>query len=565
MPADPVTTSAAGIDVALRTAIAELAAHASEIEVTSSQVVLTPPRQAGHGDLATNVAMTLAKRAGRPPRAIADAIADRLPEALGDLVAGVQVAGPGFLNLTLGDAYLRDALAVIAGAGTGWGGGTVASAERINVEFVSANPTGPMHIGHARNAAYGDALARLLAFHGHEVEREYYVNDFGSQVANLGASISARARGVEVPEGGYLGEYVHELAQQIPGAADASIAELSAQGVEAMLGRARETLDRFGVQFDRYFSERTLHQGEPSPFEVALARLRDSGDLELEDGAWWLRTERRGDDKDRVVVRATGEPTYFASDLAYLLDKIGRGYDRLVFVLGADHHGYIGRMRAAVEAFGGQPDAVELLTMQLVHLVAGGEQVKMSKRAGQFVTLDDLIDEIGVDAARWYLLQRSHDTAVELDVELARRESSENPVYYVQYAHARCCSVLTKVGAEASALVGGLAGDGAAALRELPVAVEPAEKALVLKLGELPDVVAQASDRRAPHRIATYALELAQGFTAFYRDCRVAGAQGDGVESWRAALTAATRDTLATSLGLLGVAAPQSMERRDEA
>ncbi len=289
-----------------------------------------------------------------------------------------------------------------------------------------------------------------------------------------------------------------------------------------MLGRARESLDRFGVSFDRYFSERTLHQGEPSPLDVALARLREGGDLEEEDGAWWLRTERRGDDKDRVVIRATGEPTYFASDLAYLLDKVARGYDRLVFVLGADHHGYIGRMRAAVEAFGGNPDTVELLTMQLVHLVEGGEQVKMSKRAGQFVTLDDLVDMVGVDAARWYLLQRSHDTAVELDVELARKESSENPVYYVQYAHARCCSVLDRVAPDAAAFATGLsAGDHAGALTSLPVfATEPAEKALVLKLGELPEAVAQASDRRAPHRIATYALELAQTFTAFYRTAR---------------------------------------------
>jgi arginyl-tRNA synthetase len=568
MPADPLTTPAPGIDAALRSAIAELAASASGLGVTPEEVVLSAPRQAGHGDLATNVAMMFAKRAGKPPRELAQAIADGLPEALGDRIAAVEVAGPGFLNLTLGDGYLRDALATIAAPGRGWGGGT-ATTERINVEFVSANPTGPMHIGHARNAAYGDALARLLAFHGHEVEREFYVNDFGSQVKNLALSIQARARGEEVPEGGYQGEYVKELAESIADAATTDLEHLTAEGVEAMLGRTKATLDEFGVHFDRFFSERSLHEGEPSALDEALEVLKANGELELEDGAWWLRTERRGDDKDRVVIRATGEPTYYASDLAYMRDKQERGYDRQMLVLGADHHGYIGRMRAAFESFGGDPDRLELLIMQLVTLVEGGEQVKMSKRAGQFVTVEDLVSEIGVDAARWFLLQRSHDTAVELDLDLARKESSENPVYYVQYAHARCCSVLERVGEASQALVAGL-GDGEPAeavleaLRQSAAPVEPAEKVLVLKLGELPEVVAHASDRRAPHRIATYALELAQVFTAFYRDCKIAGAEGDGVEAWRSALTAVTRDTLATCLGLLGVSAPQRMERRED-
>jgi arginyl-tRNA synthetase len=562
-PADPATTPAPGIDSALRSAIAELAASASGVEVTPEQVVLSAPRQAGHGDLATNVAMALAKRAGKPPRDLAQAIADGLPEALGARIAAVEVAGPGFLNLTLGDGYLREALGVIAGAGSAWGGGT-ALAERINVEFVSANPTGPMHIGHARNAAYGDALSRVLAFHGHAVEREFYVNDYGSQVKNLALSIQARAQGEDVPEGGYQGDYVIDLAASISDAATADLDHLTAEGVAAMLGRTQATLEAFGVHFDRFFSERSLHEGSPSPLDRALEVLKGNGELELEDDAWWLRTERRGDDKDRVVIRATGDPTYYASDLAYMRDKQERGYDRQMLVLGADHHGYIGRMRAAFEAFGGDPDRLELLIMQLVTLVEGGEQVKMSKRAGQFVTVDDLVGEIGVDAARWFLLQRSHDTAVELDLDLARKESSENPVYYVQYAHARCCSVLDRVGAEAQALVAGLSDDAAESLLALPVTVEPAEKSLVLKLGELPEVVAQASERRAPHRIATYALELAQAFTAFYRDCKVAGAEGEGVEAWRAALTAVTRTALATSLGLLGVSAPERMERRED-
>jgi arginyl-tRNA synthetase len=562
--ADPATTSVPGIDAALRLAIATLAVRASGVELSAEQVVLTAPRQAGHGDLATNVALMLAKRAGMPPRDLAQAIADGLPELLGDRIAAVEVAGPGFLNLSLGDGYLREALGVIAGAGGAWGGGT-ATTERINVEFVSANPTGPMHIGHARNAAYGDALARVLAFHGHDVEREFYVNDYGSQVKNLALSIQARARGEQVPEGGYQGEYVTTLAASIDGAATASVDELVASGVDAMLNRTKGTLAEFGVQFDRYFSERSLHEGTPSALDGALDALKAAGELELEDGAWWLRTERRGDDKDRVVIRATGEPTYYASDLAYMRDKQERGYDRQMLVLGADHHGYIGRMRAAFEAFGGDPDRLELLIMQLVTLVEGGEQVKMSKRAGQFVTVEDLVGEIGVDASRWFLLQRSHDTAVELDLDLARKESSENPVFYVQYAHARCCSLLERVGADAQALVAGMSVGASDALLALPVAVQPAEKSLVLKLGELPEVVAHASDRRAPHRIATYALELAQTFTAFYRDCKVAGAEGDGVEAWRAALTAATRTALGTCLGMLGVTAPERMERREEA
>ena len=568
MPADPATDAALSIDARLRIAIAQRAAAASGLEVTPDRVQLSLPKQAGHGDQATNIAMVLAKQAGKNPRELATAIVDGLADDLGDRLAKVEVAGPGFINLTFGDPLLREALAAITGAGRNWGGGTAAAVERINVEFVSANPTGPLHIGHARNAAYGDATARLLAFHGHEVEREYYVNDYGSQVKNLGASIAARARGEEVPEGGYQGDYVQELADSIPGAADKSVGELSALGVAEMLERARVTLDRFGVHFDRFFSERSLHEpsdasGGASALDRALAIVKGNGELVERDGAWWLQTEKRGDDKDRVVIRGDGAPTYYASDLAYMRDKHDRGYDRQLLVLGADHHGYIGRMRAAFEAFGGDPDRLELLIMQLVNLVADGEPVKMSKRAGQFVTVDDLVGYVGVDAARWYLLQRSHDTAVELDIELARKESSENPVYYVQYAHARCCSVLEKVSPDARALAEGLETDSAELLT-LHASVEDAERALVLRLGELPAEVAVAADRRAPHRIATYALELAQTFTAFYRDCKIAGAEGDGVEQWRAALTVATRDALATALELLGVSAPERMERRDE-
>lgn len=567
MPTDPATDAALSIDARLRTAIAQRAAAASGLEVAPETVQLSLPKQAGHGDQATNIAMVLAKRAGKNPRELATAIVDGLAEDLGDRLAKVEVAGPGFINLTFGDPLLRESLATITRAGRGWGGGTATDVEKINVEFVSANPTGPLHIGHARNAAYGDATSRLLTFHGHDVEREYYVNDFGSQVKNLGVSIAARARGEEVPEDGYKGDYVQEIADSIPGAAEKSVEELAALGVATMLERARITLDLFGVHFDRFFSERSLHEPEggadASALDRALDLLKGNGELVLRDGAWWLETEKRGDDKDRVVIRGDGAPTYYASDLAYMRDKHDRGYDRQLLVLGADHHGYIGRMRAAFESFGGDPERLELLIMQLVNLVANGEPVKMSKRAGQFVTVDDLLELIGRDAARWYLLQRSHDTPVEIDVELARKESSENPVFYVQYAHARCCSVLEKVGVDARALADGLETDSAELLT-LHAPVEDAERALILKLGELPTEVAVAADRRAPHRIATYALELAQTFTAFYRDCKIAGADGDGVEQWRAALTVATRNALATALDLLGVSAPQRMDRRDD-
>ncbi|MDO9354182.1 MAG: arginine--tRNA ligase [Solirubrobacteraceae bacterium] len=564
MPTELPTTEAQGWDATLRTAIATHAKAATGVPFGPGDVVLSAPKQAGHGDLATNAAMMLAKRAGKAPREVAQAIVDGITEELGDRLSGAEIAGPGFINLTLSGTFLREALGIVGAAGRSWGGGGARQTERINVEFVSANPTGPMHVGHARNAAYGDALSRILEFHGHVVDREFYVNDFGSQVKNLGASILARATGAEVPEGGYQGAYVQEIADGIPGAADQSVEALSDLGVEAMLARTQGTLAGFGVRFDRFFSERSLHAGEPSALDSALEILRSNGELELEDEAWWLRTEKRGDDKDRVVVRSDGAPTYYASDLAYMRDKLDRGYDRQMLVLGADHHGYIGRMRAAFEAFGGDPDRLELLIMQLVKLVEGGVEVKMSKRSGQFVTVEDLVDEIGVDASRWFLLQRSHDTAVELDLELARKASSENPVYYVQYAHARACSVLEKVSAQALSVATALSGGDAGAVTGLAVTVEDAERALTLKLGELPEVVAQSAARRAPHRIATYALELAQVFTAFYRDCQIAGAEGDGVEAWRAALTAATRDALATTLGLLGVTAPERMERRDE-
>jgi len=520
-----------------------------------SRPTLERPRQAEHGDYATNAAMLLAPVMGAKPREIADRLAKELADGLGDRLARVEVAGPGFLNLFLADAWYADALKHVLEAGDRFGAGGAESFKSINLEFVSANPTGPLHVGHARNAAYGDALARLLSFVGHDVTREYYINDFGSQVRNLGLSVQARACGEEIPEDGYQGEYVSTLALEIKDAADRPVEEVADEAVAMMLERAKDSLHAFGVEFDVWFSERSLHEergGEPSAVRHAFDVLRERGHLYEQDGATWLRTTEFGDDKDRVVQRSNGDYTYFASDIAYAQNKRERGFDHMIYILGADHHGYVARMKAAYQALGGDPDTLDLLIMQFVHLVRGGEKVQMSKRAGEYVTLDDLMEEIGVDAARWFLLNRSHDTTIEVDLELAKSESSENPVYYVQYAHARIAQVLAKAGEERVE----------EALRE-PAAegleLHPSERALVMKLLAWPEEVTEAAERRAVHRVAAYALELAQVFTAFYRDCRIVGADTPELGSFRLALAVATKRTIARALDLLGVSAPESM------
>ncbi|MDQ3632811.1 MAG: arginine--tRNA ligase [Actinomycetota bacterium] len=502
---------------------------------------LERPRQADHGDYATNAAMLLTKALGRPPRDIAADLSAALSAELGPHLERTDVAGPGFLNLVLSDGWHAEALAGVLAAGEAWGGSTPERPRKVNVEFVSANPTGPVHVGGARNAAYGDALARALALAGHDVHREFYVNDFGSQVAMLGRSVQARAHGEQVPEGGYRGDYVVRLAEQIAGAAEMELEELSQRAVALMVDAARASLERFGVSFDTWFSEKGLHDAEKvqHAFDVLSRQERTY----RSDGALWLRTTEFGDDKDRVIERASGEHTYFASDIAYHLDKRERGFDLLLDVWGADHHGYVRRMHAAFEALGGAHDGLELLIMQLVSLSEGGEQVRMSKRAGEFVTLDDLVEDIGVDAARWYLLQRSHDTTIDLDLDLAKQQSSENPVYYVQYAHARMAAILRDAAADA---------DPGAPAEPL----HPSERALVRALLAWPGEAAEAAARRAPHRIATYVLDLAQTSAAFYRDCKV---RGEPSEAFRVAVCLATQRTLASALGTLGVSAPDEM------
>jgi arginyl-tRNA synthetase len=516
-------------------------------------ITLERPPRADFGDYSTNAALLLAPRLGAPPREIAEQLGARLAVDLGADLQRFEIAGPGFVNLFVADVWLRRALGAILADGDAYGAGG-GSHERVMVEFVSANPTGPMHVGHARNAAYGDALARLLELGGACVEREFYVNDAGSQVRTFGESIQALARGRQVPDGGYQGDYVADLAARIPGAASGDAGEVGAEAVTLMIAEIQQSLEAFGVDgFDHWKYESALHDGAPSLVDRTLARLHELGHTYTSDGALWLRSTTFGDDKDRVLIRSNGEFTYFASDIAYHEDKRERGFEWMIDVWGADHHGYVLRMKAAYGALGGDPEDLELVIMQLVHLVRSGERAQMSKRAGEFVTLDELVGEIGVDAARWYLLARSHDTTVDLDLDLARSQSAENPVYYVQYAHARIASMLAKAGEQRVRAAGEDAHGGAAE------ALHPSERALVEQLLDFPFELDSAAARRAPHRIAAYALELAQGFTAFYRDCRVVGAEPAAVESQRIALCVASRRTIARCLGLLGVSAPEQM------
>lgn len=518
---------------------------------------LERPRRAGQGDYATNAAMLLAPVLSSPPRDIAAQLGGELSDALGNALVSYQVAGPGFLNLALSDDWHRSALRRVLDAGEAFGAGGATHPERIILEFVSANPTAELVAASGRHAAFGDALARILRHHGHTVATEYYFNDAGSQIHRLGESVRARALGQAPPEDGYQGDYVVGLAAETDGAADKSVDVdvVAARAVEILLARIKATLVRYGVQFDVFFSERTLHQGSPSAVDRAIASLREAGHIYEHDGAVWLRTTSFGDDKDRVLLRQGGAPTYFAADVAYMQHKLERGFERQLLPVGSDHHGYIGRLKAAFEALGHDPERLEVLILQFVHLVEGGERAAMSKRRGEFVTLDELIDEIGVDATRFFMLQSSHDRTLDLNLDLARARTAENPVYYVQYAHARIASLLARVGeARVQAALADRA-DWSSPAGEL----HPSERELVKKLLALPDEITEAAERRAPHRITGYALELAQEFTAFYRDCRVVGADPESVETWRVALCVATGRTLALVLGLLGVSAPDTM------
>jgi arginyl-tRNA synthetase len=528
----------------LRASVAAASAAVASSEHAPDGVVLERPKSQSHGDFATNAALVCAPLARDNPRNVAAGIGERLAEALGPALTSAEVAGPGFLNLRMSDAWHAEALAHLL-ARPDFGGGVAEHGEHINVEFPSANPTGPMHIGHGRNAAYGDALCRILEFAGHRVSREYYSNDFGTQVERFGASVGARAAGSVAPEDGYMGAYVDEIAAAIPGAAELPADELQERAVARMLELIAATLEGMRVQIDVWFSEKSLHADDR--FERAIETLTAAGHVYEHDGALWLRTSELGDDKDRVLRRANGDYTYFATDIAYHQDKRGRGFDRLIDVWGADHHGYIPRMKAAYAALGGDPDTFEPVIMQLVNLTEGGRRVQMSKRSGEFVTVDDLLDDVGVDALRFFLVQRSHETTMDFDLALAREQSDKNPVYYVQYAHARICSILERAGVAEDA---GLP----ASTHEL----HESERALIRRLAEFPDEVAEAASRRAPHRLTIYGRAVAAEFSAFYRDCKVVGEDPD-VTQLRAGLCLATRSVLARTLDLLGVSAPERM------
>jgi len=555
--ADPLAT--------LRGTIRSAADSLRDGTAESIAPTLERPPKRELGDYSTNAAMLLAPALGEPPREIAERLRDHLRALLGSTVDRIEVAGPGFVNLFLADRWYREAVVALLGAGQGFGGGTVEQRERVLVEFVSANPTGPLHAASGRHAAYGDSLARILAFAGDEVEREYYLNDMGRQVQQFGESIAARMRGVEPPEDGYRGDYVIELAESLgaEGADPDDLEGLARRGIDIMRKRIEGTLERFGVQFDTWSSESSMY--ERGALEGTIERLREAGHVYESEGAVWLRTTTFGDEKDRVLIRSNGEPTYFAPDIAYHFDKLQRSAGRLIDVLGADHHGYVPRMRAAIAALGEDPDRFEAEIIQMVHLELRGERTQMSKRQGTFVTLDELIDDIGTDATRFFMLQRSHETTVDVDLDLARKESLDNPVYYVQYAHARIASLLRKARAEGAAppaegdrVDEDAVADAAGAEAVLATRAEPAERALVQRLLEFPTEVQIAAERRAPHRLASYAKGTATDFHGFYDRCQVVGAD-DGLQEARLALSVAAKRVIARTLNLLGVSAPERM------
>ena len=548
---------------ALRSAVEAAIEHAAAAGdfrlpdgATLPPISIEHPARPEHGDYATNAALQLAPLVRDAPMRIAETLRTHL--GLPDGVNEVTVAPPGFLNLMLDQAWVASQVATIREAGDAFGMIRAPKPRRINVEFVSANPTGPLTIGNARGAFVGDLLSRVLEGVGHQVTREYYFNDFNTQVRNLGLSVAARRKGEPIPEDGYAGDYVNDLAAEVP---DKVWAEATAEGAdpgevlgrwatERIRGGIEESLASLGVRFDVWTNEGSIHS--EGWVDRAIEQLREAGHIYETDGATWFRSTDFGDDKDRVIVRSNGQPTYFASDLGYIAHKFSRGFDELIYLWGEDHHGTVARNRAAARALGFDPTAVRWLLIAWVRFVRDGQEMSMSKRSGEFITLDELLSEIGADAARWFFGSRATSTGIDFDIELAKRQSAENPVYYVQYAHARCCSILRN-GAERE-----LEPDAADASVLLQ---HPAEQALIRRLLALPEVLADAAARYETHELTKYCLEVAQLFSQFYRDCRVLADEPAEVPLSRArlALTDAVRQVLANVLGLLGISAPQSM------
>ncbi|MBB3052427.1 arginyl-tRNA synthetase [Prauserella isguenensis] len=550
-------TPSALADLVRSSAVTVLEARGLDTDVLPEQVTVERPRNPEHGDYATNVALQVAKKVGMAPRELADALATELSAA--DGVDTAEVAGPGFLNLRLAADAQGEIVRRVLSAGDAYGRGDTLAGRKINLEFVSANPTGPIHLGGTRWAAVGDALGRVLSSQGAEVTREYYFNDAGAQIDRFVNSLLAAAHGEPAPEDGYAGAYIDDIATAVlskePGALSQPEAERHETfrkiGVGLMFEEIKQSLHDFGTDFDVFFHEDSLHAG--GAVAQVVGELKESGTLYEADGAWWMRTTDQGDDKDRVVLKSDGDPAYIAGDIAYLRDKVQRGFDLCIYMLGADHHGYIGRLKATAVALGYDPEVVEVLIGQMVNLVSGGKPVKMSKRAGTVVTLEDLVEAVGVDAARYELTRYSVDSGIDIDLDLLRKHTNENPVFYVQYAHARLASLQR----------------GAAELKielrpdaDFSLLTHPREGDLIRTIGEFPSVLTKAAELREPHRVARYLESLASAYHKFYDVARVLP-QGDEAPTdlthARLALCEAARQVLANGLSLLGVSAPERM------
>lgn len=521
-----------------------------------AEVVVERPRNPEHGDYATNVALQVAKKVGMNPRELGQAIADALAEESG--VDSCEIAGPGFINIRLAADAQGQIIAKVLEAGSNFGNVDIYAGRKVNLEFVSANPTGPIHLGGTRWAAVGDSLGRVLEAAGAEVTREYYFNDHGRQIDRFSNSLMAAAKGEPTPEDGYGGDYIQEIAQAVVEKQPDVLSQdpdtmqetFRSIGVDMMFSHIKESLHEFGTDFDVYFHENSLF--ESGAVDKAIQKLKDNGNLYENEGAWWLRSSNYGDDKDRVVIKSDGDAAYIAGDIAYVADKFDRGHDLLIYMLGADHHGYISRLRASAAAMGYESENVEVLIGQMVNLVRDGKAVRMSKRAGTVITLDDLVEAIGIDGARYSMIRSSVDSSLDIDLSLWASQSSDNPVYYVQYGHARLCSIARK----AAEL--GVTADAP----DFGLLTHDREGDLIRTLGEFPAVVKAAAELREPHRVARYAEELAGTFHRFYDQCQIlpkAGENAQPIHTARLALASATRQVLANALGLVGVTAPERM------
>ncbi|QGU01768.1 Arginine--tRNA ligase [Corynebacterium kalinowskii] len=538
------------------TATEVLAEKGLDTSVLPDEVVVERPRNPEHGDYATNLALQIAKKVGTNPRELATWLAQAL--ANNDAIDVADIAGPGFLNIRLAAAAQGGIVQAILDAGEKYGSNDAYQGLRVNLEFVSANPTGPIHLGGTRWAAVGDSLGRVLTASGAKVTREYYFNDHGEQINRFALSLMAAAKGEPTPQDGYAGEYINDIAAAVvkdnPGVLDQDDAQMQetfrAQGVEMMFTHIKNSLHEFGTDFDVYFHENSLF--ESGAVDKAIEALKSNGNLYENEGAWWLRASEFGDEKDRVVIKSDGNAAYIAGDIAYVADKIERGHDLCIYMLGADHHGYIARLKASAAALGYNPAAVEVLIGQMVNLVRDGKTVKMSKRAGTVITLDDLVEMVGVDAARYSMIRSSVDSSLDIDMDLWASQSSDNPVYYVQYGYARLCSIARK----AAEL--GVTYEGA----DLSLLEHEREGDLIRTLGEFPAIVKTAAELREPHRVARFAEELAGSFHRFYDSCQIlpkAGEEQEAIHGARLALAAATRQTLANALTLVGIDAPEKM------